>query len=223
METDKRLRLPVAHDGLKFVLPLLGVAIVSLLFGVQTVAGIAAVLAGFVLFFFRDPNRKPPAIVGAIVSPADGRVSKIEEVDHDKFPGGRARRVSVFLSLFNVHVNRSPVDARVEDVEYRPGRFHNAMSDASARENERNTIRFRNGTCQVVVDQIAGIIARRVVCNCQAGDLVSRGQRIGLIRFGSRCDTYFPLDADVRVRKGMKVVGGESVLAILPEKSVGAE
>lgn len=215
METTKRFRLPIAFGGWWFILPLAGLALVLFLVGWE-VGGAAAVGATLLmLYFFRDPERKPPRIAGAIVSPADGRVTAVEEVEHGGFPGGRARRISIFLSLFNVHVNRSPVKARVESVEYRPGRFRNAMSEASARENERNTIHFRDGPFGVFVDQIAGVLARRVVCCCQPGDTVSQGERIGLIRFGSRVDTFLPIEANVRVKKGMKVRGGETVLAIL--------
>jgi len=218
MATQGGLRFPVAKDGLRFFAPIAAIAAVLLLFGWTIPAALVGILALGILYFFRDPERRTPRILGAIVSPADGRVTAIEEVEHPAFPGGRARRVSTFLSIFNVHVNRSPVAGSVQAIEYRPGRFHNALSEKSARENERNRLLLANGAIPVVVDQIAGAIARRIVCSCCVGDTLERGQRIGLIRFGSRCDTYFPLKADVRVRKGMRVRGGETVLAILPEK-----
>jgi len=218
METEQRFRLPVAADGWRFILPLVAVAVILAVVGWWVTALVFGGAALFVLYFFRDPERKPPRIEGAIVSAADGKVTAIEEVEHPAFPGGRARRISVFLSIFNVHVNRSPVEARVESVEYRPGRFRNAMVEAAARENERNRIFFRNGAFGVMVDQIAGIIARRVICFCRGGDTVALGQRIGLIRFGSRTDTYLPLEAEVRVKKGMNVRGGETVLAIMPDR-----
>jgi len=219
MESDKSVRIPIARDGWRFILPLAAISLLLFLFGLKIAAAIATAATLLATYFFRDPERKAPRIEGAIVSPADGRVTAVEEVEHEGFPGGRARRISIFLSLFNVHVNRSPVAARVEDVEYRPGRFHNAITEASARENERNRIRLRNGSFGIVVDQIAGIIARRVVCSCRPGEDVACGQRIGLIRFGSRVDAFLPLEADVRVKKGMKVRGGETVLAILaPER-----
>jgi len=164
---------------------------------------------------FRDPERKPPRIDGAIVSAADGRVATVEQVEHDGFPGGQAWRISVVLSLFDVHINRSPIAGRVESVEYRPGRFHNAFFEIAARENERNRIRVQNGAVAVVIDQIAGVLARRIFCSCRAGDTVAQAQRIGLIRFGSRTDVFLPVEANVRVKKGMKVHGGETVLAIL--------
>jgi len=221
MEAERRFRLPVARDGWKFVLPLAVVAILLFVLGWKSVAGGVGVLALFVLYFFRDPERKPPNIVGAIVSAADGRVATIEEVENPIDPARRVRRISVILSLFNVHVNRSPVGGKVESVEHRPGRFHNAFLEASAKENERNRIHFRNSAFDVVVDQIAGVLARRVICSCDAGDTVAQGERIGLIRFGSRTDIYLPLEAEVRVRKGMNVRGGESVLAIFSPE--GAE
>ena len=215
METEPHFRLPVAHDGWRFIVPLVGLAVIFLLIKLSILALVAGVLAGVVIYFFRDPERRPPRIAGAIVSAADGRVTHIEEVAHDAFPGGRARRVSVFLSLFSVHINRSPIEARVEKTEYRPGRFHSALLEESARENERNRIVFRNGRFGVVVDQIAGVIARRIVCSCQVGDTVAQGERIGLIRFGSRTDVFMPLEAEIRVKKGRKVRGGQTVLAIL--------
>jgi phosphatidylserine decarboxylase len=215
METEQRFRLPVARDGWRFIVPLVGVALVLFLVGWRGSAAGVGLLAMMVLYFFRDPERKPPRIAGAIVSAADGRVTDIEEVEQAAFPGGRARRISVFLSLFSVHVNRAPVEGRIESVEYRPGRFHSALHEESARENERNRIAFRNGKFSVIVDQIAGVIARRVICSCQTGDTVAQGERIGLIRFGSRTDTFLPLEAEVRVKKGMTVRGGQTVLAIL--------
>lgn len=214
METEQRFRLPVARDGWRFILPLLGIAVIFFVLHWTIAAVVAAVIGLFTLYFFRDPERKPPRIAGAIVSAADGRVTTIEEIAHPEFPGGRARRISVFLSLFNVHINRSPVGGSVESVEYRPGKFRNALLEAAARENERNRIRFNAGSFPVIVDQIAGVIARRVLCSCHKGDAVAQSQRIGLIRFGSRTDTYLPLDAEVRVKKGMRVRGGETVLAI---------
>jgi len=214
METDSGFRLPIARDGWRFILPFGLAALVFLGVGWHTPAGVMAITALSIALFFRDPERKPPRIEGALVAPADGRVTAIEEVEHEGFPGGRARRISIFLSLFNVHVNRSPVDGTVQTVQHRPGRFRNALSEVSARENERNRIELRNGAFSIVVDQIAGVIARRIVCDCAAGDTVAKGQRIGLIRFGSRTDTFLPLEADVRVKKGMRVRGGETVLAI---------
>jgi phosphatidylserine decarboxylase len=215
METQPRFRLPVAGEGWRFILPLAGVALVLVLVGWSGVAAVPGLLAVMAIYFFRDPDRKPPRIAGAIVSAADGRVTDIEDAEHPAFPGGRAQRISVFLSLFSVHINRAPVGGRVESVEYRPGRFHSALHEDSARENERNRIALRNGKCGIIVDQIAGVIARRVVCSLHVGDTIAQGDRIGLIRFGSRTDVYLPLEAEVRIRKGMKVRGGETVLAIL--------
>jgi phosphatidylserine decarboxylase len=197
---------------------MVALAVLLLVFKLYVLAASAGILALFILYFFRDPERRSPGIDGAIVSPADGRVTAIEEIDHPAFPGGRARRVSTFLSIFSVHVNRSPITGCVQAIEYRPGRFLNAMSERSATQNERNRLQLRNGSYGVVVDQIAGAIARRIVCQCQVGDYLQRGERIGLIRFGSRCDTYFPLEAELHVKRGMKVLGGETVLAIMPPK-----
>ncbi|MCX8038087.1 MAG: phosphatidylserine decarboxylase family protein [Candidatus Sumerlaeia bacterium] len=216
MDTEQRFRIPLAKEGLPFVVPLVGVTIALWLIGWKIPAAIVGAAALFVIYFFRDPERKAPRIAGALLSAADGRVTAIEEVAHPAFPESRARRISVFLSLFSVHINRSPIAAQVEAVEYRPGEFFSATREESAEKNERNRIQLRNGPLRIVVDQIAGVIARRIVCTCKVGDTVEQGQRIGLIRFGSRTDVYVPLDAEVRVKKGMKVRGGETVLAVLP-------
>ena len=218
METEQRFRLPVSREGWRFILPLGAVTVVLLLIGWYPVAVLAGVLTLSVVYFFRDPERKPPRIVGAVLSAADGRVTAIEEVENDAFPGRRARRISVFLSLFSVHVNRSPIEGRVESIEYHPGHFLSATREDSATKNERNRVQVRNCKLRVIVDQIAGVVARRIVCSCQTGDTLAQGERIGLIRFGSRTDTYFPMEAEVRVRKGMKVRGGQTVLAIYPSE-----
>ncbi len=216
MDAEQRFRIPLAKEGLPFILALVGLTVVLCLIGWKIPAAFAGAAVLFVLYFFRDPERKPPRIAEAVLSAADGRVTAIEESEHPAFPEGRARRISVFLSLFSVHINRSPITAQVEDIEYRPGAFLSATRDESAEKNERNRIQLRNGSLRIIVDQIAGVIARRIVCSCKVGDMVAQGQRIGLIRFGSRTDVYVPLNAEVRVKKGMKVRGGETVLAILP-------
>lgn len=171
--------------------------------------------------FFRDPERALPVDQNTMVSPADGKVSDITPIEHDPILGGPAVRVGIFLSVFNVHVNRSPCDGRVMAVEYKKGKFINAMSHAKASdENESNTVVLKepNGDRPVaVVKQIVGLIARRIVCTAKPGDVVERGQRIGMIKFGSRTELTIPkwLNPDVKVKVGDTVRGAMDVIAVL--------
>ncbi len=171
------------------------------------------VLAAFFLWFFRDPNRKIPATPGAIVSPADGVVTEAEWVETTV---GSKLRVSIFLNVFDVHVNRSPVAGTVKLVEYREGGFMNAMNPESGISNEQTMIQIAGDGYEVSLKQIAGLLARRIVCNIKAGDKVQRGERIGMIKFGSRCDLLMPPDANLKVKTGSRVKGGATVIAVLP-------
>jgi phosphatidylserine decarboxylase len=171
--------------------------------------------------FFRDPERALPTEQNAMVSPADGKVSDVTEIEHDPLLGGPAVRVGIFLSVFNVHVNRSPCDGVVADVTYKKGKFVNAMSHAKASEdNESNTIVLNDptdGRPVAVVKQIVGLIARRIICTVKPGDRVERGQRIGMIKFGSRTELSIPtwLEPQVRVKPGDTVRGAMDVIATL--------
>ncbi len=167
----------------------------------------------FCAWFFRDPDRQVPAAAGAIVSPGDGRVTDIMAIEVE----GRGRtRISIFLSVFDVHVNRSPIGGVVRDVQYRKGQFKNAMGAASAEGNEQNIVTVDDGAQTVVFKQIAGLIARRIIFTKRVGDTVARGERIGLIKFGSRCDVIFDAAASVQVKIGQHVAGGSSILALAP-------
>ncbi len=168
-------------------------------------------LAGFFLWFFRDPERQIPAEEGAIVSPGDGKVT---DVSVTQVNGEPCTRISVFLNVFDVHVNRSPITGVIADVKYKRGKFGNAMGSISADENEQNVVTVRGETGTVVFKQIAGLLARRIVFYKKAGDPVVRGERVGLIKFGSRVDVIFPAGAAVNVKVGDRVAGGSSVLAI---------
>jgi len=161
----------------------------------------------FVMFFFRDPARDVPADPGIAVSPADGKVMEVKPVD-----GGR-RRISIFLSPLNVHVNRSPVAGRVTHVEYSPGRFHAAWKEEASVENERNTITVATESGDVVFKQIAGALARRVVCWKHDGETVNRGEKIGLMKFSSRMDVFFDHTWDIKVGAGEVVQGGVTIIA----------
>jgi phosphatidylserine decarboxylase len=171
--------------------------------------------------FFRDPNRKIPADQHAVVSPADGKVSDITEIEHDDLLGGPAVRVGIFLSVFNVHVNRSPCDGKVVSVTYKKGKFVNAMKHGEASgQNESNTIVLaepKTGKNIVVVKQIVGLIARRIVCSVTPGEFIERGSRIGMIKFGSRTELTIAkwLQPQIRVQVGQNVRGAADVIAVL--------
>jgi phosphatidylserine decarboxylase len=200
----------MVKEGYKFALPPLVLGGLALAARWQW-PGTALVLAGlFVLYFFRDPDRAVPADPAAVVSPADGRVVEIVE---ESLEGRRGRRLSVFLSIWDVHVNRAPLAGRIERLEYRPGRFYAALRARASTENEQNVIYLETERGRIVCKQIAGWIARRVLCWKAEGDRVARGERIGMIRFGSRVDLWLPAEAEIAVERGQHVRAGASVLA----------
>lgn len=177
-------------------------------------AAIPIVLALFFLWFFRDPSREIPSGQGLIVSPGDGVVT---EADWVETKSGSRLRLSIFLSVFNVHVNRSPVAGTVTLCEHRKGQFLNAMNKDSSMLNEQTLITIDAGEYEVSFKQIAGLLARRIVCNLKVGDTIERGERMGLIKFGSRVDVLMPADVELLVNKGDKVSGGSTVLAVLSD------
>lgn len=168
-------------------------------------------LAYFFLWFFRDPERKIAQEAGALVSPADGKVTDIAKID-----GGRQTRISIFLSVFDVHVNRSPIAGVIRDIRYHRGKFLNAMNEASAEANEQNVVTVEGDGQTVIFKQIAGLLARRIVFHPKVGDRLERGQRVGLIKFGSRTDVLFDASAQLNVKVGDRVKGAATVLAYLP-------
>jgi phosphatidylserine decarboxylase len=200
----------MVKDGYKFVLPLLFAGIVAAALGWRIPGAVLLFVCAGVAFFFRDPERLPPAEPGVVVSPADGRITDVSEETLGDCPGSR---ISIFLSIWDVHVNRSPMTGRVADVEYRRGRFYNAMRSRASVDNEQNIIHLQTERGEMIFKQIAGAIARRVVCWKRPGETVKLGERIGLIRFGSRMDVWLPQDAEIVVRPGQHVAGGVSVLA----------
>ena len=173
-------------------------------------------LALWVAYFFRDPERTGPRGANLVISPADGRVIDIREVDEPAFLGGRAIRICVFMNVFNVHVNRYPVSGRVSYVHYNPGKFINAAADKASLENEQMSVGVETGTQKVLFRQIAGLIARRIVTYSKVGDTATQGDRMGLIRFGSRVDVFVPVGSTVRASLGEKPQAGVTVLAELP-------
>ena len=207
----------IAREGWPFLAGAVVIALLFSIFGGGVLATLAWVIALFVLQFFRDPPREIPQEVGAVLSPADGRVIKVEHTQ-DPYGEREAILVSVFMNVFNVHSNRSPVDGTIQKVQYFPGKFVNADLDKASSENERNAIVLKTADQQIVTFvQVAGLIARRILCYVQANDVLSRGQRYGFIRFGSRVDVYLPLDAKVNVSIGDKVSATTTILATLPQ------
>lgn len=205
----------MVRDGYYYGLALLGVALLVGWIAAPAWGVPALVLAGFFLWFFRDPERVIPATAGAVVSPADGKVTDVSTVEVE---GAVRRRISIFLSVFDVHVNRSPVAGTIRDVRYQRGQFRNAMGGASAEHNEQNIVTVEDGGQTVVFKQIAGLLARRIVFTKKVGDRVERGERVGMIKFGSRTDILLDAAADVRVKVGDRVKGGASVLAYMRER-----
>ena len=183
-------------------------------------AVIPVLLAAFFLWFFRDPERVIPSDPGAVVSPADGKVTEVAEV---KLDGRPWKRISIFLNVFNVHVNRSPVSGVIRGSQYQEGKFLNAMNPACADCNEQNTVTVEGDGQRVVFKQIAGLLARRIVFTKNIGDRVVRGERVGLIKFGSRTDVFLDPSAEISVRVGDHVKGGSSILGFLKSQRELAE
>jgi phosphatidylserine decarboxylase len=205
----------VVKEGYKFAAGPIVLGIVALFLGwhvlaLQIAAFVLLALGTFILYFFRDPERVIPSDTSTIVSPADGRV--LEVID-EKFDGRAGKRITIFLAVWNVHVNRTPLAGKIARIEYRPGKFQMAMRKTASAENEQNVIYLDTAHGQIVFKQIAGMIARRVVLWKKSGDQVERGERIGIVRFGSRTDVWLPLEATILVKPGDHVAGGSSILA----------
>lgn len=203
----------MVRDGIFYGL---GAALVAVLLGLLTNlwwAAPPALLGAFFLWFFRDPERQIPDAPGLVVSPADGKVTSIVNFEQDGRPH---RRISIFLNVFNVHVNRSPISGTITGVFYQKGKFGNAMANGSSEANEQNIVTVQGEGHTVVFKQIAGLLARRIVFTPRTGDRLVRGQRVGLIKFGSRVDVVLDASGELKVNVGDHVAGGSSVLAALP-------
>ena len=206
----------IAREGWPFLAIATAVAAALSVTGPWYLAAPAWLVAVFVLQFFRDPPRDVPQQANAVLSPADGRIVKVERT-RDPYLDRDALKISVFMNVFNVHSNRSPVDGQVINAWYHAGSFLNAALDKASLENERNALQLRREDgCDVTCVQVAGLIARRILCYVKPGDGVARGQRYGFIRFGSRVDVYLPTGATPRVAVGDKVFATSTVLAELP-------
>lgn len=222
--------MKIAKEGWPFVLifalatALLGwLALRFLGVGGYAVLGLGAVLTLWCLWFFRDPERTPPSVRGGVISPADGVVCAIGPADLPPELGlseGTRTRVCVFMNVFNVHVNRVPASGTIIKLAYTKGKFFNASLDKASIHNERMAVAMRSDAGDVIgFVQIAGLVARRIVCKLRDNQDVKQGERFGLIRFGSRVDVYLPPDADVKVTLGQKTTAGETVLATIPTRS----
>lgn len=207
----------VAKPGIPFILAgLIATAIAGFLNGWLAVA--FGLLTCFVFWFFRDPERPIPTGAGLIVAPADGKIVQIREEQEERFLHGQAILIGIFLNIFDVHVNRIPCAGKIREIVYHPGRFLAANLDKASLENERQAILIETPTGQrVLVIQIAGLIARRIVSWIRPGDWVERGQRFGMIRFGSRVEVFLPIGTKLRVQQGDRVKGGETIIGELCE------
>lgn len=210
------MRIPVAKEGFVFILPLGLLSILLWLGSLTLPASVAAVLLMFMLYFFRDPERGIPTGEDIIVSPADGKIMEIT-TDKDQFLTKTYTRITIFLSVFNVHINRAPIGGKVKKQRYDPGKMLAAFNPKASKENEQNTLLFSNDKGSILVKQITGLIARRIVCWANVGDDYLLGQRFGLIRFGSRVDIFVPNGTRLKVKPGDHVKGALSIIGYLPE------
>jgi phosphatidylserine decarboxylase len=211
-----------AREGLVFIVAAAVLAVASLVaalsfrsWSLWLVALVLTVLALWIAWFFRDPERTGERGTAVVTSPADGRVVMVTDVDEPAFLHGRATRISIFMNVFNVHVNRYPLGGTVRFVHYNPGKFLNAATEKSSLENEQMSVGIENGKTRVLVRQIAGLVARRVVTYSREGEQVEQGERMGLIRFGSRVDLFVPTSASVSVQVGQETLAGVTVIARL--------
>ena len=208
---------PIAPEGVPFIISAVLITSLCQYFGWTWAAVIFGLTTLFVTWFFRNPKRNPPSDPKAIISPCDGKVIRIETVEGHELLTGPLKKISIFMNVFNVHVNRIPYDGVIEDIHYYPGQFFSANLDKASTDNERNAliINLGNGEKMIVI-QIAGLIARRIVCWVAKGMSVTKGERFGLIRFGSRLDVFLPPRTNVSVRVGDKVRAGETPIGEMP-------
>lgn len=206
----------IAREGLPFIIPLGTLTIIFAFFGFVWLTCLFLVAAVFVTWFFRNPQRKTPDDKKAVISPADGEIIKIEDIEENHFLEGRSTKISIFMNVFNVHVNRIPYSGVVESIHYNKGHFFSANLDKASLSNERNAILIKTDDGkEILTVQIAGLIARRIECWIKEGMHVYKGERFGLIRFGSRLDLFLPSDSITSVRVGDKVRAGETLIGWL--------
>jgi phosphatidylserine decarboxylase len=207
----------VLKEALPFIIPPVVLALVFFfLVNLVSIGLVLIVLALFFAYFFRNPSRIAPEVDGAAIAPADGKIAQISKEGDNDFLGGEVVKVSIFMSVLNVHINRMPVRGRIVDMLYKKGGFRPAFNHESSRGNEQNALIVDiDDDRRMAIVQVAGLIARRIVCWIKKGDRLERGQRFGFIRFGSRVDCYFPVGFEVDVRPGQRVRGGETILGYI--------
>jgi phosphatidylserine decarboxylase len=213
-------RIPIAKQGLLYILATTGLFILLLVLSWKFLTVLAFILTVLVINFFRDPQRVIPQVPHAVLAPADGKIIFAGPTFEDRFLGKETLKISIFMSIFNVHVNRIPLSGEVEAIHYQKGTFFAASMDKASHDNEQNAVVLRTPEGEkIVFVQIAGLIARRIDCWLQTGERVRQGERFGMIRFGSRLDVFVPTDSRLAVRKGQRVKAGESILCFHPAKS----
>ncbi|MBE9546369.1 MAG: phosphatidylserine decarboxylase family protein [Proteobacteria bacterium] len=206
----------IVREGFLFIIPLGILTVILAYAGVVWAAAFFFIVTLFVTWFFRNPERKTPEDENVVVSPADGRILKIEEVMENAILKGKFKKISIFMNVFNVHVNRIPYSGRVDVIQYREGKFFSANLDKASSLNERNSVLIKTDDGrEILTIQIAGIIARRIVCWIKEGIKIERGRRFGLIRFGSRLEVFLPIDSTISVKVGDRVKGGETPIGYL--------
>lgn len=206
-------RCPIAKEGFPFLIPGALLTLLFILVGYKILVFLGIILTLFIAFFFRNPKRKVPNLENIILSPADGRIVHVGECEEERFLKKRVLKVSIFMSLFDVHINRAPVTGEVLQRSYHPGRFSIASHEKASLFNEQNAfVMEAEDRFKILLVQIAGFVARRIVCYPKVGDKLRRGEIFGLIRFGSRVDLYLPTEIQPIVRLGQHVKGGESII-----------
>lgn len=203
-----------ATDGYPFIIIFAFITIFVYIFGKPWMAVLPLIVTLFMALFFRDPDRTIPEDKGVFVSPADGKVILINDIYEKDYLRAESKKISIFMSIFNVHVNRAPCEGNVGLVKHSPGKFLVAHKDAASIENENTVMVLEGKDGKILVRQVAGLVARRIVCKVKAGDVLRRGERYGMIKFGSRLDVYLPKKTEIKVRLGDKVKAGETVIGI---------
>jgi len=206
--------LKIAPDGYPFIIILAIITVLVYAFGKPWIAVLFLIITLFMVLFFRDPERTTPGDKGVFVSPADGKVILIKDVYEKDYLKSDSKEISIFMSIFDVHVNRAPCDGIVNLVQHFPGQFLAAHKDAASIKNENTVMVLGANDGRILVRQVAGMLARRIVCKVKAGDALRRGERYGMIKFGSRLDVYLPKDTEIKVNLGEKVKAGETVIGI---------
>ncbi|HYA12284.1 MAG TPA: phosphatidylserine decarboxylase family protein [Thermodesulfovibrionales bacterium] len=206
--------LKIAPDGYPFIIIFALITILVYIFGKPWIAVLPLTITIFIAFFFRDPERTMPGGNGIFVSPADGKVILIKNVYEKDYLHTESKEISIFMSLFNVHVNRAPCDGKVSLIKHSPGKFLVAHKDAASMENENTVILLEGKDGKILVRQVAGYLARRIVCRVKVDDVLRRGERYGMIKFGSRLDVYLPKDAEIKIKLGDKVRAGETIIGV---------